>query len=108
MYKVYARTNADGYITEIFSEVFEVPEETDHLLKEGDGEEYAHVQGQYKLYDQWGRHNYIWDEGTGGMRELTEEEKPSKPEPQPSEVEVLRQQVEALLQQVNILTGGAN
>lgn len=107
MYKVYARTNEDGYVTKIFSEVFEAPEETDHLLKEGDGEEYAHVHGQYKLYDQWGRHNYIWDEEAGGLRELTEEEKPPKPQPQPSEVEVLRQQVASLTQQVNILTGGA-
>ena len=108
MYKVYARTNEDGYVTKIFSEVFEDREETDHLLKEGDGEEYAHVQGQYKLYDQWGRHNYIWDEGTDSMRELTEEEKPPKPQPQPSEAELLRQQVASLTQQVNILTGGTD
>ena len=106
--KVYARCNDAGLVEHIFSEAFEAPEETDHLLKEGEGDEYVHVQGQYQLYDQWGRHNYIWDEGTGGMRELTEEEKPPKPQPQPSEVEVLRQQVASLTQQVNILTGGAD
>lgn len=107
MPKVYARCNDAGLVEHIFSEVFETPEETDHLLKEGEGDEYVHVQSQYQLYDQWGRNNYAWDEETGGMRELTEGEKPPKPEPQPSEVEVLRQQVEALLAQVNILTGGA-
>ena len=107
MPKVYARCNDDGMVEHIFSEVFEATEETDHLLKEGEGDEYVHVQSQYQLYDQWGRHNYIWDEETGGMRELTEEEKPSKPEPQPSEVEVLRQQVELMRKQIEILTGGA-
>ena len=106
--KVYARCNDAGLGEHIFSEAFEAPEETDHLLKEGEGDEYVHVQGQYQLYDQWGRHNYIWDEETDSMRELTEEEKPPKPEPQPSEVEVLRQQVASLTQQVNILTGGAD
>lgn len=107
MPKVYARCNDAGLVEHIFSEVFETPEETDHLLKEGEGDEYVHVQGQYRLYDQWGRHNYTWGDEVGGMRELTEEEKPPKPEPQPSEVEVLRQQVASLTQQVNILTGGA-
>ena len=105
--KVYARCNDEGLIKRIFSEVFEAPEAADRLLKEGEGDEYVHVQSQYQLYDQWGRHNYIWDEGTDSMRELTEEEKPPKPQPQPSEAELLRQQMEALLQQVNILTGGA-
>ena len=108
MYKVYARCNDAGLVEHIFSEVFEAPEGTDHLLKEGEGDEYVHVQGQYRLYDQWGRHNYIWDDETASMRELTEEEKPPKPQPQPSEVEVLRQQVDALLAQVNILTGGTD
>ena len=107
MPKVYARCNNAGLVEHIFSEVFETPEETDHPLKEGEGDEYVHVQGQYQLYDQWGRHNYAWDDETASMRELTEEEKPPKPQPQPSEVEVLRQQVASLTQQVNILTGGA-
>ena len=108
MPKVYARCDDTGLVEHIFSEVFEAPEETDHLLKEGEGDECVHVQSQYQLYDKWGRHNYIWDDEAGDMRELTEDEKPPKPQPQPSEVEVLRQQVEALLAQVNILTGGAN
>lgn len=108
MPKVYARCNDAGLVEHIFSDVFEAPEETDHLLKEGAGDEYVHVQGQYRLYDQWGRHNYTWGDEVGGMRELAEEEKPPKPQPQPSEVEVLRQQVASLTQQVNILTGGAD
>ena len=105
MYKIYARCNSGIEVDRIITDATIVPDERDHVIGEGTFDECLRATDQYDLYDELGRHNYVWDEESESMRLLNEDE---KPEPQPSEVEVLRQQVEALLAQVNIQTGGAD
>ena len=73
-YKVYARVNESHEVTSIFSTCFEHPKDDDILLKEGEGGEFAHVQGLYQLYDDKGKLNYrIVD---GEMVLIPEGEKP--------------------------------
>ena len=105
MYKIYARCNSGIEVDRIITDATIVPDERDHVIGEGTFDECLRAADQYELYDELGRYNYVWDEESGNMRLLDEDE---KPEPQPSEVELLRQQVEGLLAQVNILTGGAD
>lgn len=105
MYKIYARCNSGIEVDRIITDATIVPDERDHVIGEGTFDECLRATDQYDLYDELGRHNYVWDEESESMRLLNEDE---KPQPQPSEVEVLRQQVEALLAQVNILTGGTD
>lgn len=83
VYKAYARHDEHGNVIKVFSDCFEKPEDGDTLIKEGFGDEFVHVQGQYGLYDEHGRHNY-----RGEMEEIPEDEKPPIPAPQPTQEEI--------------------
>lgn len=104
MYNIYARCNDGVYVDRIITDATIVPDARDHVIGEGTFDECLRATDQYDLYDELGRHNYVWSEESGNIRLLDEDE---KPEPQPSEVEVLRQQVELMRKQIEILTGGA-
>ena len=49
VFQVYARPNEKGEVVKIFSTCFFQPQEGDVLLKEGSGDEFAHV-GYYKVH----------------------------------------------------------
>ncbi len=99
--KVYARQDANGNVIQVFSDVFEQPESTDVLLKEGHGDEYAHVQGQYQLFDIYGRCNYKIIDDT--MTEVAEADKPPIPTPVPTAQERIEVLETALLE---VILGG--
>lgn len=99
--KVYARQDANGNVIQVFSDVFEKPEVTDILIKEGHGDEYAHAQAQYQLFDIYGRCNYKIVDGT--MTEVAEADKPSIPAPEPTAQERLEALEAAMLE---VILGG--
>ena len=70
-YSVYARTDENNFVTKIFSDCFERPEDTDTFIKSGSGDEFVHV-GYYQLYTKEGAHRYKISEGT--FTERSEEE----------------------------------
>lgn len=70
-YSVYARTDADNLVVQIFSDCFSQPQETDTLIKSGHGDEYVHV-GYYQLYTSNGAHRYKISGGI--LTERSEEE----------------------------------
>ena len=83
-YKVYVSLQ-DGYITSINSEIFLSQEEMSTMteIDKGQGDKYAHAQGQYLekgLVDVQGRYNYKYAEGK--VVEVAEEEKPTIKEPE--------------------------
>ena len=76
MTKVYAKTDANCVITEINSDIFLESIEGYMLTDEGEGDRYAHAQGNYLesgLMDEQGRYNYRLLNGNAVL--LTEEEK---------------------------------
>ena len=83
-YKVYVSLQ-DGYITSINSEIFLSQEEIQTMteIDRGEGDKYAHAQGQYlekELVDKYGRYNYKYVEGK--VIEVAEAEKPTIKEPE--------------------------
>lgn len=77
MIKVYVKTNEENYITEINSEIFLVDTEGYIEIDEGEGDKYAHAQGNYldkPVCDEQGRYNYKYVDGE--VIEITEEDKP--------------------------------
>lgn len=83
-YKVYVSLQ-DGYITSINSEIFLSQEEIQTMkeIDRGQGDKYAHAQGQYLekgLVDKHGRYNYKFVEGK--VIEVAEAEKPTIKEPE--------------------------
>ena len=83
-YKVYVSLQ-DGYITSINSEIFLSQEEIQTMteIDKGQGDKYAHAQGQYLekgLVDEHGRYNYKFVEGK--VIEVAEAEKPTIKEPE--------------------------
>ena len=96
-YKVYVSLQ-DGYITSINSEIFLSQEEMDTMteIDKGQGDKYAHAQGQYLekgLLDEHGRYNYKYVEGK--VIEVAEEDKPKVEEPKavPNEQEKINAQL---------------
>ena len=91
-YKVYARADANGKVTKIFSTCFEQPNDTDILLKDGSGDEFVHV-GYYQILNMDGTHKYCIENGE--MRECTAEEieaeKATFPAPPPTTEERMEQ-----------------
>lgn len=84
VYKVYVSLS-NGYITSINSEIFLSQEEIQTMIEidQGQGDKYAHAQGQYLekgLVDEHGRYNYRFLEGK--VVEVTEAEKPTIEEPE--------------------------
>lgn len=70
VFQVYARPNEKGEVIKIFSTCFFQPQEGDVLLKEGSGDEFAHV-GYYKVYDENGFLNYVIKDGALADRDKT-------------------------------------
>lgn len=84
--KVYVKIDDNNVITEINSSIFLSNVEGYIMIDEGNGDKYAHAQGNYLpngLMDNQGRHNYKYVDGQ--MIELSEDEKsslfPSNPTP---------------------------
>ena len=76
--KVYAKINENNIITAINSSIFLNNIEGYIKIDEGNGDKYAHAQGNYldkSLVDEFGRYNYKFENGQ--ILELTEEEKNS-------------------------------
>lgn len=76
MAKVYVKTNEKSIITEINSDIFLESVEGYVLIDEGEGDRYAHAQGNYfehGLLDERGRNNYKLQDGCAV--EITEAEK---------------------------------
>ena len=82
-YKVYVSLQ-DGYITSINSDIFLSQEEIQTMteIDNGQGDKYAHAQGQYLekgLVDEHGRYNYKYVEGK--VVEVAEADKPTIEKP---------------------------
>lgn len=76
MAKVYVKTDSNSVITEINSDVFLFNVKEYTKIDEGNGDKYAHAQGNYLdrgLVDEHGRYNYKLDGGL--VIELQEAEK---------------------------------
>ena len=95
--KVYVKFNEDNCITEINSSIFLDNVEDYICIDEGNGDKYAHAQGNYlekPLIDFQGRYNYKILEDQ--LVELIEEEKEKlfpPPTPQITEQEKLNSQL---------------
>ena len=110
MIQAYAKADVSGRVEELGSSVFLTDLTGWVQIDEGEGDRYAHAQGNYlekPLMDADGTHNYILDGST--IREATaaekEAEKASFPGPEPSREEQLEAQVAALQSQVDALLG---
>lgn len=76
MIKVYARTDEEGHVLELSSSVFLKDPGGWVQIDQGEGDRYAHAQGNFldrPLVGEDGTHNYLLEEGT--IRETTEEER---------------------------------
>ena len=119
--QVYVKFNEDNCITEINSSIFLDNVEDYICIDEGNGDKYAHAQGNYlekPLIDFQGRYNYKYI--NNNIIELTEEEKEKlfpPPAPQIPEQEKLNAQLlqanaqqqlvnASLLKQIAELKGG--
>lgn len=110
MIQVYAKADTSGRVEELVSSVFLTDLTGWVQIDEGEGDRYAHAQGNYlekPLMDVDGTHNYILDGST--IREATAEEKEAEkasfPGPEPSREEQLEAQVADLQSQVDALLG---
>lgn len=109
-YKVYVSLQ-DGYITSINSEIFLSEEEMDSMteIDQGQGDKYAHAQGQYLekgLVDEHGRYNYKFVEGK--VVELEEIDKPAivEPKQEPTEQEKINAQLMLQIAQLKAQMNG--
>lgn len=91
-FKVYIKTDTDGYITAVNSSVFLANPSDWTQIDEGTGDKYAHAQGNYfdkPLMDKNGCYNYKLTDGK--PVETTAEDKQdqidARPAPQPSDNE---------------------
>jgi hypothetical protein len=98
---VYAKTDENGYITAVNSDVFLNDTAGWTQIDGGTGDKYAHAQGNYfqkPLVDENGCYNYKLENGK--PVETTDEEKQAqidaRPASQPTEIDVLGQQLAAL------------
>lgn len=109
-YKVYVSLQ-EGYITSINSEIFLSNEEIQTMteIDKGQGDKYAHAQGQYLekgLIDEFGRYNYKYVEGK--VVEVVEEDKPaiSEPKAEPTEQEKINAQLMLQIAQLKAQMNG--
>lgn len=106
MIKVYIKINDENYITEINSAIFIADTNGWIEIDEGEGDKYAHAQGNYldkSIIDEQGRYNYKYLDGE--VVEVAEEDKPII-EPTidpPSDTEA---RLQALEEEFNVLLGG--
>lgn len=85
MARVYINKDSENNITSINSSIFLSEEEMSKMIEidKGQGDKYAHAQGQYLekgLVDEQGRYNYKFVNGK--VVEVTEAEKPKVVEPE--------------------------
>lgn len=109
-YKVYVSLQ-DGCITSINSDIFLSEEEMSTMteIDKGQGDKYAHAQGQYLekgLVDEHGRYNYRFVEGK--VIEVAEAEKPTIEEPKavPTEQEKINAQLMLQIAQLKAQMNG--
>ena len=109
-YKVYVSLQ-DGYITSINSDIFLTQEEMSTMteIDKGQGDKYAHAQGQYLekgLVDVNGRYNYKFVEGK--VVEVAEADKPTIEEPkaEPTEQEKINAQLMLQIAQLKAQLNG--
>ena len=109
-YKVYVSLQ-DGYITSINSNIFLSEEEMSTMteIDQGQGDKYAHAQGQYLekgLVDEQGRYNYKFVEGK--VIEVAEEDKPTIEEPKalPTEQDKINAQLMLQIAQLKAQLNG--
>lgn len=110
MIKVYARTDERGRVLEMASSVFLKDLSGWTEIDQGEGDRYAHAQGNFlekPLTGEDGVHNYRLEEGT--IRETTEEEKAAEresfPGPDPGEENKIEARIAALQSQLDALLG---
>ena len=110
MIQVYAKADAAERVEELGSSVFLTDLTGWVQIDEGEGDRYAHAQGNYlekPLMDADGTHNYML--GGSTIREATaaekEAEKASFPGPEPSREAQVDAQGAALQSQVDALLG---
>lgn len=89
--KVYVKVNENNEIIEINSSAFLTDTDGHIEIDEGEGDKYAHAQGNYldkPIVDMQGRYSYKLIDGE--VVEIQEEDKPviEPTEPQPSEASV--------------------
>lgn len=109
-YKVYVSLQ-DGYITSINSDIFLSQDEIQTMteIDRGEGDKYAHAQGQYlekELVDKYGRYNYKYVEGK--VIEVAEADKPTIEEPKavPTEQEKINAQLMLQIAQIKAQMNG--
>ena len=110
MIQVYAKADAAGRVEELGSSVFLKDPSGWTLIDEGEGDRYAHAQGNYldkPLTEEDGTHNYMLDCSTSGRLPARKRKrrKAAFPQPEPSREEQLEAQVAALQSQVDALLG---
>ncbi|MGN0665335.1 MAG: hypothetical protein ACI4KF_02280 [Huintestinicola sp.] len=79
--RVYIKTDEVNRITAMDSEAFISDFTGWIMIDEGNGDKYAHAQGNYlpkPLYDKYGRNNFMYEDGR--IVEISEDEKPDVPE----------------------------
>lgn len=110
MIKVYARTDEEGRVLELASSIFLADPDGWTEIDQGEGDRYAHAQGNFlpnPLVGEDGTHSYILD-GTA-LRETTEEERAAErasfPSPEPGREEQLESRLAALQSQLDALLG---
>lgn len=108
MAKVYVKIDESSIINEINSDIFLESVEGYVLIDEGEGDRFAHAQGNYleqPLCDNQGHYNYLYDGGQ--LRLLTVDEKMDLFPPQelrPDPIEELQKENHLLKAQVQALT----
>lgn len=111
MARVYINKDSENNITSINSSVFLSQEEKSTMteIDQGQGDKYAHAQGQYLekgLVDEKGRYNYRFVEGK--VVEVAEEDKPTIEEPkaEPTEQEKINAQLMLQIAQLKAQMNG--
>lgn len=111
MARVYIKKDSENNITSINSSIFLSEEEIDTMteIDQGQGDKYAHAQGQYLekgLVDEHGRYNYKFVEGK--VVEVAEADKPTieKPKAEPTEQEKINAQLMLQIAQLKAQLNG--
>ena len=111
MARVYINKDSENNITSINSSIFLSEEEMDSMteIDQGQGDKYAHAQGQYLekgLVDEHGRYNYKYVEGK--VVEVTEANKPTieVPKAEPTEQEKINAQLMLQIAQLKAQLNG--
>lgn len=111
MARVYINKDSENNITSINSSIFLSEEEMSKMIEidKGQGDKYAHAQGQYLdkgLVDEHGRYNYKFVNGK--VVEVEEVDKPTIEEPkaEPTEQEKINAQLMLQIAQLKALMNG--